>query len=224
MARVAFALLLILATGTFLWLGVWQIERLQWKRDLIAQTTTRLSAPAIPAPLSAGPQDAYTRVTTTGTYLTGKDTFVVASTRYGRGFWVLTPLHTDNGTILINRGFITSTQRTTLTTLVSPVTVTGLLRLTEPNGTLIQSNKPSENRWYTRDVVAIAHHHNLTTLPYFIDADATAPQPPIGGLTIIEFRNNHLQYALTWFCMTILSLVGLVILFRKPKTKPDAQD
>src|SRR3954470_20013179 len=42
--------------------------------------------------------------------------------------------------------------------------------------------------------------------PFFIDADDT-PNPggwPRGGLTIISFPNNHLVYALTWFCLALM--------------------
>ena len=52
--------------------------------------------------------------------------------------------------------------------------------------------------------------------PYFIDA---GPGPgdarqPIGGLTILSFPNNHLQYALTWFLLALCLVVIYVIYVR----------
>ena len=99
----------------------------------------------------------------------------------------------------------------------SPVAVTGLLRLSEPNGAFLRSNAPAENRWYSRDVEAIAHAQHLTgTAPYFIDAEADndagpssgqAPNPPpVAGLTVVHFRNSHLQYAITWFTLALMAL------------------
>jgi surfeit locus 1 family protein len=43
--------------------------------------------------------------------------------------------------------------------------------------------------------------------PYFIDADASGNRPggPVGGLTVVAFRNHHLIYALTWFGLAALS-------------------
>ena len=38
---------------------------------------------------------------------------------------------------------------------------------------------------------------------------------PVGGLTVVAFRNSHLSYALTWFGLAILTVVGLVILWRR---------
>ena len=54
--------------------------------------------------------------------------------------------------------------------------------------------------------------------PYFIDADAT-PNPggaPLGGLTVVSFRNAHLAYAATWFALAALCVAGLVLLRRNP--------
>lgn len=223
MKKAAFALLLLAATGLFTTLGIWQVQRLSWKRELIATTQHNLALPpvAAPSPTTAlTASSAYTPITATGEFIPNADTFVLASTRHGRGYWVITPLQTSGFTLLVNRGFITRAQQASLTTLSGTVTVNGLLRLSEPNGTLIQANKPAQNLWYARNVPAIAAHHNLTHVaPYFLDSDASSPPPTIGGLTIVHFRNNHLQYALTWFGMALLSLVGLTFLLRTPRTR-----
>ena len=87
--------------------------------------------------------------------------------------------------------------------------MTGLLRITEPDGAFLRSNDPAANRWYSRDVAAIAKARDLgLTAPYFVDADAT-PNPggyPVGGLTVVRFPDNHLVYALTWFVLCALTL------------------
>jgi surfeit locus 1 family protein len=93
------------------------------------------------------------------------------------------------------------------------VTVTGLLRLSEPKGAFLRSNAPAENRWYSRDVDAISHAQHLNgTAPYFIDAEAgtkngpESNEPPVAGLTVVHFRNSHLQYAITWFTLALMAL------------------
>ncbi len=89
-----------------------------------------------------------------------------------------------------------------------------LLRLSEPGGGFLRRNAPAEDRWYSRDVAAIARAHGLDAVaPYFIDADAaTAAQAgtpwPRGGLTVVRFRDNHLGYALTWFALALLVAGG----------------
>jgi len=103
------------------------------------------------------------------------------------------------------------------------VMVTGLLRLSEPTGAFLRHNDPSANRWYSRDVDAIAVARALPHVAsYFIDADASA-QPaqgePIGGLTVIHFPNNHLQYALTWYAMALMAAAALIWILRTSRQR-----
>lgn len=203
-------------------LGLWQVERLQWKLDLISRVEQRVSAsPMPPPPPSAWPSvsrdaDEYLKVEAKGRFLTGKETLVQAVTALGSGFWVLTPFQTDDGfTILVNRGFVPQERRDPASrregTVDGETRVTGLLRLTEPGGAFLRSNDAAANRWYSRDVAAIAQARGLTGVaPYFVDADAT-PNPggwPVGGLTVVSFNNHHLIYAFTWFGLSALALFG----------------
>jgi surfeit locus 1 family protein len=195
-------------------LGAWQVQRLAWKRALIAQVDARLAAAPVPAPATAGPGDAYRRIAATGTYRRGADTLVQASTIRGPGWWVLTPLDaTGVGTVLINRGYVPT--RTAPPPPAGPTRVTGLLRLTEPKGGFLRSNDPAGDRWYSRDVAGIAAKRGLgRTAPYFIDAAETVPGGPIGGLTIVSFPNNHLVYAITWFVLAGMATAGFVYWLR----------
>nr|WP_245442977.1 SURF1 family protein [Methylobacterium terrae] len=202
----------LLATVLFLALGIWQVERRAWKLDLIARVEARLSAAPVPAPgrtdwpTNSRDADEYRRVTTSGRFLPGRAVRVMAVTEKGAGSWLLEPLVTGTGdTILINRGFVPPDWPAPPGSGEGLATVTGLLRMTEPGGGFLRSNDPSQDRWYSRDVAAIAAAKGLgPTAPYFIDADASGNRPggpggPVGGLTVVAFRNHHLIYALTWF-------------------------
>jgi surfeit locus 1 family protein len=205
----------------FIGLGAWQVERLTWKLDLIATVDQRVHAAAVAAPVSASAADVYRKVSVSGTLLNDRETFVQAVTELGPGFWVMTPLRRNDGTIfMINRGFVPGDRRDgakhSLPT--GEVTITGLVRLSEPKGGFLRANDPAADRWYSRDVAAIAAFRQLgRTADYFIDADSTANAGgyPVGGLTVIRFANNHLSYALTWFGMALMTVAGGVILFRR---------
>ncbi|WP_404713910.1 SURF1 family protein [Sphingomonas sp. MMS24-J13] len=207
-------------------LGVWQLERRVTKLALIDQVEHRLVASPVSAPgpeawPGIGPQSAYTRVAVHGTLLRDRSTLTQAVTAFGPGFWVMTPMKTDQGfTVLINRGFVSSgfTGPAGTTPLPSHVTITGLLRVTEPKGGFLRSNDPAADRWYSRDVAAIAARRALGPVaPYFIDADAKSePGSPRGGLTVVSFPNNHLQYALTWFAMAGLLALATVRMVLRP--------
>jgi surfeit locus 1 family protein len=205
----------LLAISLLLALGVWQIERRAWKHDLIARVDTRVVAepvaPPGPAdwPTVSREGDEYRHVTVAGRFLNDREVTVQAVTELGPGYWVLTPLDTGAFTVLVNRGFVPIDRRDPATRtrgrIEAPTTVTGLLRISEPGGGFLRANDPAAGRWYSRDVAAIAAATGLAApvAPYFIDADA-APNPgglPVGGLTVIRFRDSHLSYALTWFAM-----------------------
>ncbi len=129
------------------------------------------------------------------------------------------------GVVLVNRGFVPE-GRSDPSARSGAVSrgrthLAGLLRLSEPGGGFLRSNDPAGGRWYSRDVAAIAQARGLGTVaPYFVDADAESePGPrPLGGLTVVSFRNTHLIYALTWFCLAGMSAwAGFQLLRRRPE-------
>ncbi len=165
----------------------------------------------------------YLHVSVAGHYRHDRETLVQAVTERGGGFWVITPLETGDGyVVLINRGFVPPPLRDPATRPESQIegvtTVTGLVRISESGGAYLRTNEPAADRWYSRDVAAIAQARGLTDVaPYFIDADASEGQGgagPVGGLTVIAFNNNHLQYALTWFGLALMVAGGAFLVLR----------
>ncbi|OWT57672.1 SURF1 family protein [Candidimonas nitroreducens] len=214
---IGLALLGLLLFSLFFGLGTWQVQRRAWKLDLIARVDRRVHAAPVPAPgpadwarVSAG-ADEYRRVTLQGSWIAGKNTLVKAVTKFGGGFWVLTPLRRADGSIvLVNRGFVPEGRRKAALPPPAAGAVSGLLRITEPGGAFLHKNDPAAGRWYSRDVAAIAAARGLPAArvaPYFVDAEA-APSAvagaPVGGLTVIHFYNNHLVYAITWYTLALM--------------------
>jgi surfeit locus 1 family protein len=224
MKKAAFAVLALAGVLLLTSLGAWQLQRRAWKHELIARVEQRLTAAPIAAPNNhkIDPRAyEYRRVSVTGRFLNDRETLVQAATRLGGGFWVMTPLRTDWGfTVLVNRGFVPLEQRgpRNWSRIEGEVTVTGLLRLDEPGGGFLRDNRPGEDRWYSRDISAIARARGLGTVArYFIDADApadAAPGAPVGGLSVVKFSDNHLQYALTWFALALLFAAGALRILR----------
>ncbi len=238
-ARLALLSGLAVAFIGFVALGVWQLERRAWKLDLIQRVESRIHATPVVAPGPAewssitAARDEYRRVVASGRYLPDADTRVQAVTAIGAGYWLLTPLQRRDGSIvMVNRGFVApdwTPAPLRESPAMSEIRVTGLLRLTEPGGGFLRNNMPAEDRWYSRDVQAIAAAHGLRRVaPYFIDAAATeldrntagsGADGPVGGLTVVRFRNQHLQYALTWFALALMVVAGVWRVLREDRRR-----
>ncbi|AGF75096.1 SurF1 family protein [Bartonella australis AUST/NH1] len=222
-------------------LGLWQIQRLNWKLNLITSANKRVYLHPIKAP----PQtqwahitfdtDEYRPVTITGKFLINKNILVTAVTQNTTGYWVLAPLQRTDGTLtFVNRGFIPMDARHRFQrheqlqksdalyhhfdTETEPTTITGFLRMSEKNGIFPRKNNPEQDLWYTRQLPAMAQKLGLPTVaPYFIDANTkttTQDDLPITGLTVVQFRNNHLTYAITWFILAAGVLSAFLFLLR----------
>ncbi|AMO22618.1 SURF1 family protein [Ramlibacter solisilvae] len=204
----------LLAFIGFVALGMWQLQRLGWKDALIDRVDRQLRAAPVPAPSSNATltreADEYRRVSAQGRFDYGREVTVRAATALGTGYWVLTPLQRADGSwLLVNRGFVPPEQRAQIPRSDESASVTGLLRLSEPGGSVLQANVPAEGRWYSRDVASIAQAQGLAgpVAPFFIDLQATpatAAAWPRPGLTVVQFKNDHLVYALTWFALAAI--------------------
>jgi surfeit locus 1 family protein len=220
----------LFALASFVALGMWQVNRLTWKTELIQRVEQRVKAPPVAAPAAAqwaGLNEAsaeYRRVTLRGQYAHELETLVQATTALGSGYWVLTPMRTEQGFwVLVNRGFVPPDKRDPATRREGAVegvqAAEGLLRLSEPRGRMLQDNDVAAGRWYSRDVVAIAAARSLgsgdkagAVAPYFVDLAAANDAPldwPRPGLTVLHFSNNHLMYALTWFVLAGMVVVAI---------------
>jgi len=216
------AVLLLLA------LGSWQIQRLYWKQDLIAQRQAAVSAApgAVPQSLEDAQDMEFHHVTDEGVFLHAKEIFLGATSEAGRqGYQVLTPLLEPGGRIVfVNRGFIPAElkdpARRAAGQIAGKVRVQGLLRL-PPDGKpawFLPDNRADLNYWFWVDLPAMSAADKLDRVAsFYIDADAS-PNPggwPKGGVTRLVLPNDHLQYAITWFSLAVALLVIYVLFHRR---------
>jgi surfeit locus 1 family protein len=205
-------------------LGSWQVDRLAWKRGLIAQRAAAVAAAPVPPPdsLAAARGLEFHPIAVTGRFLHDREIHLGATSPGGvNGYQVLTPLREADGRLLlVNRGFVPASlrdpEKRAAGEIAGPVALRGLLRLPpqQKPGWFLPDNRPDLNYWFWVDLGAIASATGLPDLaPYYIDADATANPGgwPKGGVTRLDLPNDHLQYAITWFSLAIALLVIYVI-------------
>lgn len=208
-------------------LGTWQVERLQWKEGLLATIDQRVHSTPLPfdeveKKFAENGDVEYWPVTVSGRFLHSGERHFLATYDGEPGFYVYTPLQLADGRfLLVNRGFVPDSRKDPATRpqgeVEGQVTVTGLARdpLSEKPSSLVPDNDPAKNIFYWKDRDAMAASAGLPAgaqvVPFFVDADKT-PNPgglPMGGVTIIDLPNNHLQYALTWYGLAA-ALVGVL--------------
>jgi cytochrome oxidase assembly protein ShyY1 len=226
-----FAIFTLVMVALCVGLGVWQLQRRAEKHTLIAALTERLAAPpaALPQPEQWGAltpdKDEFRRVSFAATYDPRSDAMVYSSGSSvredvaGPGTWAFLPAQLPSGaTVVINAGFVQNTmqdraqQDRAVTRLVTgaPVTLSGYLRFPEHAGTLTPPENMTKRLWFSRDHLAMARAlHWEQVAPFYIDLEAPVPVsgiPKPGPLTV-HLKDDHLQYAITWF-----GLAGAVVI------------
>lgn len=212
----------LVALAILIGLGLWQIERLHWKLDLIANITHRMAAPAAPAPSQSAWAGLdvktleYHHLKISGHFLNDRELHYFTQDDEGApGYDIITPLKRDDGTfVLVDRGFVPREKKDPATRregqIEGETTVTGVARAPQARGLFSAPDNAAENIWFTRDPAAMGAALKLSPLaPFYIEADATPNMGglPIGGRTVVQIRNEHLQYALTWFGLALVLLI-----------------
>jgi cytochrome oxidase assembly protein ShyY1 len=228
------ALTLALLVG----LGVWQLQRRAEKHALIAQLTERLAAApaALPPPAqwnALNPaRDEFRRVRFSATYEQRPDAMVYSSGSAirddvsGPGTWAFLPARISSGeTVAINTGFVQNTmqdrgqQDRAVARLVTgaPVTLTGYIRFPESAGALTPRENIAKRLWFVRDHGAIARGLGWGEVaPFYIDLEQPVPQSgiPKPGPLEVHLKDDHLQYAITWFGLACAVVIAFGIWLR----------
>jgi len=226
-----FGIFTLAMVAVFVGLGLWQLQRRVEKHALIAALTDRLAAApgALPSPSEwstlTPAQDEFRRVSFTATYASVPDAMVYSSGSSvredvsGSGTWAFMPVRLANGeTVVINAGFVQNTMQDrgqedrAVHRLVTgePVTLTGYLRFPEAAGLLTPAEDTRKRLWFTRDHLAMARALGWGNVaPFYIDLERPVPESgiPKPGPLEVHLKDDHLQYAITWF-----ALAGAVVI------------
>ena len=240
-----FGLFTLAMIAVFIGLGVWQLQRRVEKHALIAALTERLAAePAAlpPAPawssLSAH-NDEFRRVRFRAAFGAGADAMVYSSGSAvredvsGPGTWAFVPARLESGeTVVVNAGFVQNTmqdriqQDRAVAHLVSGAAadLVGYIRFPESAGVLTPSASVEKRLWFARDHLAMARalgwgNSGTTIAPFYIDLEQPAPPDgiPKPGPLAVHLKDDHLQYAITWFALAGAVAIAFVVWWRSKR-------
>lgn len=222
----AFIGLMLALTVLFAVLGLWQWQRLAEREELIATVASRMTRSPSEFPTAdrwaALDPDFYNYrpLTVTGSYVPRQTVLVFTSLtaakgRYsGPGYWVMTPfVLEEGGTLFVNRGFVPQESGSAFASggPVPPgiVTLAGMGRAPEEPGSFTPGADAARRIEWVRDTHRLGRLVDPALAPFapiYLDLPAGDPGAlPQGGETMVEFPNNHLGYALTWFGFALLT-------------------
>lgn len=209
-------------------LGIWQLERLQWKEGLISAIEAAKKENPV-AVLPASEEDmrklAFQRVQLVGEFLHDQEFHLAA--RYDNsvlGYHILTPFKlTDGRLVLLNRGWVPANKKNADTrqegNVQGELSLIGMVRTDRDRNWFTPKNQPEKNIWFAKDVSEMAAFSKLTLAPFALDVLYDTPP---GGLPKpfdgdMKPRNDHLGYALTWFMIGFACLIISLIYHRDDK-------
>jgi len=199
-------------------LGTWQVMRLDWKNNLIADANARLAKPYIALPVTPTKTDhIFQRVKVSGNFNKDVPIHVFHTLKYaGQGAWIIAKFTTNDGReILVDRGFVPN--NTEIPLIDTNVTLKGALVWPYEVGLFTPEPNHNENLWYGRDVVKMAEYMKTEPIMLQIEPSENNKTWPRAHALSVKLPNNHLQYALTWFGLTIVWIIMSLIWIRRLK-------
>jgi surfeit locus 1 family protein len=221
--KLIFPLLLgIAGCGVLVSLGVWQVQRLAWKENILIELDNRLSDAPTPFTITANEaDDEYTRVTLSGTP-TGEELHVLTSgTAQGTGYRVISKFILDDGTaMLVDLGLLPLDAKDAAP-LVAPMQITGTLLWPDDQNSSTPDPDLIKNIWFARNTAIMASM--LSTQPFMVVASTATPTDPRLTLLPVEtsgIKNDHLEYAITWFLLALVwAIMTFFLIFRTTRQK-----
>ncbi|MEM9438403.1 MAG: SURF1 family protein [Pseudomonadota bacterium] len=211
----AMFLLLIGGAGTavLLWLGFWQLARLEWKEGVLAEIDARIADAPVAVPAVPDVEaDRFRAVAADGVLGEEEIHVLVSAKGFGAGYRVIRALDLGERRVMVDLGVI----RTEAKEAARPggaIRVAGNLHWPDEVDSFTPENDVAGNIWFSRDVPVLAE--TLGTEPVLIIA--TGAEPPLPGVTPFPvdtsgIPNDHLGYAVTWFGMAAV-WVSMTALF-----------
>lgn len=198
----------VIGAGVLVYLGLWQLDRLDEKEGQLAEIAARIAAEPVALPVAPDPQsDRYLPVVAKGAFTGQVLRVLVSQKEIGAGYRIVEVFETAGRRVLVDRGFVRVGAPLALT--VTEATVTGNLHWPDEVDSFTPA--PEQDLWFARDVPAMARE--LQSEPVLIVArantgDDIAPLP----VDTAGIPNNHLGYAIQWFGLAAVWL-GMTLFY-----------
>ena len=184
-------------------LGLWQLQRMEWKHGMVAAIEARIGAEPIALPETVEEAaDNFTPVVLTGT-VDGDPLRVLGAWRGGgSGYRIVAPVLTEGRRVMVDLGVVPLDGAADLVLPQTALAITGTLNW--PDDRNDGTPEPDGLDWYAREVGPMADA--LGTEPVMVVATQVEPPLPVTPIPVgVEgIPDNHLGYAIQWFGLAIV--------------------
>ena len=198
-------------------LGVWQVQRLAWKREILGEIESRIHAEPVELMEALDPKVVeFAAVKAKGRF-TGEELHVLASIKQvGAIYRIVSAFETEAGQrIMVDRGFVPVSEKDSLRP-AGPAEIEGNLRFPEERDSFTPDADREKNIWFIRDPEAMSEVLG-TEYVFVILRQTSEKNPPVTPLPVdtASIPNVHLQYAITWFSLAAIWAVMTGFLMRR---------
>ncbi len=213
------------ALVVLLLLGSWQMQRLNWKAGVVKKIEYKTSLPAVnlSGEISDISELVYRKIIVEGVFDHDKEMHLYTGPKIMRGkpgYDLLTPLVMDDGrAILVDRGWVPQKLKEKASrpeSLVQGrVKIEAMVHKGESKAMFTPDNDQAKNFWFWIDMDGVAKHTGYNLPNFYIRSLRDGDEYPLGGDILIKHKNDHLQYAITWYSLAIILLVIYVLFHKK---------
>jgi surfeit locus 1 family protein len=184
-------------------LGIWQINRLEWKNDVISKIDAQEAINPMNVELDLKNPAEFKRGYLIGKFANITPIHVSPRTYEGKvGIHVLQPFKTNNGQyILVNRGWVDNQDINQINQSISTQKIAGYLKSPDEKNMFTPQNRPDNNLWYHIDFSEISKHYERDFIPLVFYLEKPNQETPLTFSGLPKPRNKHVQYASFWFSM-----------------------
>ena len=225
--NIFFHFLLLFVISLLITLGFWQLQRLEWKNTLLSKIEDNYNNITIDFPfLESSSQFEYMKSNIDGNYLSEKLMFFYRSNLNGdSGFNVVIPFKTTEGIIVyVDNGWIPFKNKENLDIdFISESKVyslSGALIFKKDRKYFTPENDYNENIWYLLNTDEMDSVLDLSSSNYILKLiDQNYFEEFLIEFNPTNIKNNHLQYAVTWFLMAIFISIFYIYLIKQQVRK-----
>ncbi len=207
-------------------LGNWQLQRLSQKKNFIETIETNIQNPPIIINKVDGNIEYYSKIEIEGEFIKNKDIFL-----YGRrsaspekdGYYLLSPFKTKNGdVVLISRGWIPQSSKDNFDKYSSSPETIKIIGITLPHeqkNFFVPENDRKQNIWFNIDLFMAKETLGINVTNFYL-MQINSTDLPAGGKALTtthlnKVRNDHMEYAITWYSLGFCLLILFFIYGRK---------